>query len=139
MSFIGQFCYWLLGTALCKTLFPLAAIYLSGFCLFCYLSFSFVYWIIYKKGFKILSSNPLIFLFLPFIYISHLENFSNFFFCFLMAAPIGMWKFPSQGSNPSHSCDLCPSFSNTGSSTHCTRAGIKSRPLQWPEPLQSDP
>ena len=30
----------------------------------------------------------------------------------------GIWKFPGQGSNLSHSCDLCHSCSNTGSLTH---------------------
>ena len=38
-------------------------------------------------------------------------------------------EFPGQGSDPSHSCDLCCSCSNAGSLTHCVRLGIE--PVSW--------
>ena len=37
----------------------------------------------------------------------------------------GIWKFPGQGSNPSHNCDLCHSFGNTRSLTHCATVGTQ--------------
>ena len=36
-----------------------------------------------------------------------------------------MWKFLSQGWNPSCSCDRHHSYGNTGSLAHCTRLGIE--------------
>ena len=36
----------------------------------------------------------------------------------------GIWKFPGQGSNLSHSCSLCHSCGNTGSLAHCAVLGI---------------
>ena len=48
----------------------------------------------------------------------------------------GIWKFPGQGLNPSHSCDLCHSWGNAGSLTHCARPGIKPLPQQRPKSLQ---
>ena len=35
----------------------------------------------------------------------------------------GIWKFPGQGANLSHSCDLQHNCVNTGPWTHCTTAG----------------
>ena len=45
------------------------------------------------------------------------------------------WKFPDQGSNLSHSCDLHHSCSNAGSLTHFTGLGIESILQQQPELL----
>ena len=42
----------------------------------------------------------------------------------------GIWKFPGQEWNPSHSCDLCHSCSNAKSLTHCARPGIEPTPPQ---------
>ena len=56
-----------------------------------------------------------------YIYISFLEKylfrFSTVFFP-LFSCIYGIWKFPGQESNPSHSCDLCHSCSNAGSLSH---------------------
>ena len=38
---------------------------------------------------------------------------------------MGIWKLLGQGWNPSHSCDLCHSCSNTGSLIHCIGLGIE--------------
>ena len=43
----------------------------------------------------------------------------SFFFSFF-GHTSGIWMFLSQGSNPSHSCNLCHCYGNTGSLTHCT-------------------
>ena len=49
-----------------------------------------------------------------------LPSFLSFFFFFsFLATPT--WKFPSQGSNLSHRCDLC--HSNTRSLIHCSEPG----------------
>ena len=48
------------------------------------------------------------------------------------------WKFLGQGLIPSRSCDLCHSCGNAGPFNHCVGSGIKPKPLQLPEPLQSD-
>ena len=50
----------------------------------------------------------------------------TFFYCLTC----GIWKFPGQGLNLSHSC------SNTRSLTHCAVQGIEPVPPQWPKPLQ---
>lgn len=42
-------------------------------------------------------------------YISHQRSFVpnlSFFFFFLFGSTCSTWKFPGQGSNPSHGCDL---------------------------------
>ena len=49
-------------------------------------------------------------------------------YCFFSGYTQGTWKFPDQGSNPSHSCKLCHSCGNAGSGQ-----GIES----WP-PQQGD-
>ena len=41
-----------------------------------------------------------------------------------------IWKSPSQGSNPSWSCDPCHSCSNARSLTHSIGPGIEVAPLQ---------
>ena len=52
-----------------------------------------------------------------------------FFFFFLFSQPCSIWKFPGQGLNPSHSCDLHCSCGNTDP------PGINSVLLQQAEPL----
>ena len=42
-----------------------------------------------------------------------------FCFCFYFPHALGMWKFPSQGSNSHCSCDLCHSCGNAESFTLC--------------------
>ena len=46
-----------------------------------------------------------------------------YFIYSILADTHGMWKFPGQGLNPSCSCDLHYSCSNTGSLIHCARQG----------------
>ena len=63
-----------------------------------------------------------------------------FFFFFLFGCPAAYDVPRPVGSvvcspapvagDPSHSCDLSHSSSNTGSLTHCTRLGIEPTPLQ---------
>lgn len=49
------------------------------------------------------------------------------------------WKFPIQGSNPSHSCGIghrsmwSQTIGNDRSSTHCPKLGINPMPQQRPE------
>ena len=47
-----------------------------------------------------------------------------------------IWKFPGQGWNLSHSCDLCHNSGNTGSLTHCAGLRIEPAPQQQLELLQ---
>ena len=54
----------------------------------------------------------------------HLLAF-KFLLSFFSSCTCGPWKFLGQGSNLSHSCDLCHSCSNAGSGTHCARLGIR--------------
>ena len=53
-----------------------------------------------------------------------------FFFSFF-GHTHGIWKFPGQGSNPSHCFDLHHSCSNTRSLTHGSGLGIEPVPPQW--------
>ena len=48
------------------------------------------------------------------------ENWSMIWkvFSFFFSCTCGIWKFPGQGSNPSHGCDLCHNYGNTRSLTH---------------------
>ena len=64
------------------------------------------------------------------------EKFSTIIFPNLFLAHISffffqhthsIWKFPGQGSNPSHSCNLCHSCDNNRSLTHFTTVGAP-----WP-------
>ena len=48
--------------------------------------------------------------------------FFVFFFLFQHTVSYGV---PGQGSNPSHSCNLCCSCGNTRSLTHCSMPGIE--------------
>ena len=48
-----------------------------------------------------------------------------FYFFFLFDHTCSIWKFPGQGSNPSHSCGLCHNCSNAGSLTKDARPRIK--------------
>ena len=57
-------------------------------------------------------------------------------FFFFNGLTHGIWKFPGQKVNPSHSCDLYHSCNNTRSLTYCTRLGIEPTPPQHPELLQ---
>ena len=43
----------------------------------------------------------------------------------LFLATLWHMEFLGQGSDPSHSCDLCDICGNTGSLTHCARLGIE--------------
>ena len=45
-------------------------------------------------------------------------------FC-VWGATRGIWKIPSLGFGPSHSCDLCHSCRDAGSLTHCTTVGTQ--------------
>ena len=47
----------------------------------------------------------------------------SFFLSIFFSCIYSTWKFPGQGSHPSHSCDLYHSCSNARSLTHCTTAG----------------
>ena len=47
--------------------------------------------------------------------------FLSFFFFFRCTH--SLWKFSSQGLNPSRSCDLCHNCRTVASLTHCARAG----------------
>ena len=55
-----------------------------------------------------------------------------------LAVLCSTWKFPGQGSNPSFSCQLGHSCSNTRFLTHCTsmEPGIEPKPQQQPKVLQ---
>ena len=46
----------------------------------------------------------------------------SFFFFFLNGCTLFIWKFPDQGLNPSHRCNLCHGCSNTGSFNPLCRA-----------------
>ena len=60
---------------------------------------------------------------------------ASFFFFFLFWPLCSMWKFLGQGSDPSHSCDLCHSSDNP--LTHCAGPGIE--PVSWCSRDASDP
>ena len=45
---------------------------------------------------------------------------------FLYGHTQGMWKFPGQGLNPSHSCDLNHRCGTATPPTHCAALGIES-------------
>ena len=62
----------------------------------------------------------------------------DLFLCLVFGHICSTWRFPGQGSNPSHSCKLHHSCSNAGSLTHCTRAEIEAMPpkRQWQIPNQ---
>ena len=49
----------------------------------------------------------------------------DLFFFFLSGRTCSIWKFPGQGSNLSHRCNLYHSCSDDGSLTHCTELGIE--------------
>ena len=49
-----------------------------------------------------------------------------------------IWKFPGQGLNQNHSCNLCHSCSNAGSLTHYGGPGIEPIPPQQPKLLLLD-
>ena len=51
-------------------------------------------------------------------------------FIFSFSCPWGIWRLPTQGWNLSWSCDLCHSYNNAGSLTHCARLGIELVPSQ---------
>ena len=56
------------------------------------------------------------------------EGYMGFPYTFLssllfLSCAHGMWKFTGQGSNPSHSCNLCHSCGNSGSLIHCAPTG----------------
>ena len=53
---------------------------------------------------------------------------NDFFFFF--GHTLSIWTFPGQGLNPSQSCKLHHSCSNTRSLTHCAGLGIKPMPPQ---------
>ena len=55
---------------------------------------------------------------------SSLQFFGVFLF-FFFRHTYDIWKFPGQGSNPRHICNLCHSCGNSGSLTNCARLGIK--------------
>ena len=63
--------------------------------------------------------------FIMHMYITHQVVHLKYilFFFFLFGCTCGKWKFPGQGSNPSHNCDLCHSCGNIGSLTCCATAG----------------
>ena len=52
--------------------------------------------------------------FLPSAYF----GFHSLFVCFYFGCTWGIWKFPDQGLNPCHSCNMCHSWGNTRSLTH---------------------
>lgn len=50
----------------------------------------------------------------------------NIYICsltFIFSHTFDMWRFPSQGLNPSHSCHLSNCCCNAGSLTHCAMVG----------------
>ena len=51
-------------------------------------------------------------------------NQISFFFSFFYGCTHGMWKFLTQGQNPSWSCSLCYSCSNARSLTQCMGLGL---------------
>ena len=57
------------------------------------------------------------------------REYSNLFF-FFFSHTCSIWKFLSQGLNPSQSCDLHHCFSHTRYLTNCTRLGINLVPPQ---------
>ena len=67
-----------------------------------------------QGGFAVVSAQPR-------VYSSSLYLECGTFFLFQPA--LSIWKFPGQGSNLSHSCDLHHSCGNTSSLTHCTTVG----------------
>lgn len=50
----------------------------------------------------------------------------------------GIWKFPAQRSDQSHSCNLRHSCSNAGSLSHGTRSRIEPTLPLYPKPLRSE-
>ena len=65
-----------------------------------------------------------------------LELAQKFITLFIFGHTHRVWKFPGQGKNLHHCCDLCHSYSNSGCLTHCTGPGIALISQQWSEPLQ---
>ena len=57
------------------------------------------------------------------VFIFFLLRCSRLFFFFSFLATPWHMEFPGQGSDLSHSCDLCHSCSNAGSLTHHDQAG----------------
>lgn len=68
--------------------------------------------------------------------ISFFFFFFFFLFLFLFWPHCGIWNFLTQGSNPTCRCNLCHSWGNTRSLTHCSGLGIKPELQHGPEPLQ---
>ena len=65
------------------------------------------------------------------IYLGLLLFLLKMFHSFVVFGQIhGIWKFVGQGSNLSHSCDLCHSCGNAGLLAHCTGWGIEPALLQ---------
>ena len=54
---------------------------------------------------------------------NHILIHPTFFFFFSFHTPQGRWKFPGQGLNLSHSCNLHDSCSNAGPLTPCATVG----------------
>ena len=54
----------------------------------------------------------------------------NYYYYYYFLPHCGIWKFPDQGRNLSCTCDLCHSYGNAGSITHCVGLGIKPAPQQ---------
>ena len=52
------------------------------------------------------------------------------FFLFFFGCIHGIWKFLGQGLNPSCSCGIVCSYSNSGSLTKCVRPGLQPLLLQ---------
>ena len=65
--------------------------------------------------------------------LSFFPSFLPSFFLSFFSCICGIWKFPRQGLNPSHSCNLHHSCSNIRSLNHCTRPGIEPMPQQRPK------
>ena len=59
-----------------------------------------------------------------------MKTFFFFFFFFFNGCTCNIWKLSGQGANPSHSYDLCHSYDNARSLTHCTGPWIQPVPLQ---------
>ena len=68
---------------------------------------------------------------------SERELFCSFIYFFKFYGHTrNIWKFPGQGLNLSHSCELCHSCRHARYTAPV--GGIKSVPLQWPRLLQSN-
>ena len=83
------------------------------------------------KSFKVRLTHYRVYVFCVFfeskIICKYLLGVFCLFVLFCYGCTCGMWKFSGQGSNLSHSCDLCHSCSNTESLTHC--AGLGTEPM----------